>query len=95
MLVVMVNNRAYNNDWVHQRTMATERGNPQEKTGIGITIDDPAPDFAALAGSFGWHAQGPVHRPNEIGPAIAAAIEVIRTTGQPALVDIVCRPDES
>lgn len=94
MLAVMVNNRAYNNDWVHQKTMAAERGTPWENTGVGITIDDPAPDFAGVARSFGWHAQGPVTRPEDIGPALAEAIAVIRTTGQPALVDVVCRPDE-
>ena len=93
MLVVMVNNRAYNNDWVHQKTMATQRGNPQENAAVGITIEDPAPDFAGLARSFGWHAQGPVLRPEDIGPAIAEAVAVITATGQPALVDIVCTPD--
>ncbi|TDC47546.1 thiamine pyrophosphate-binding protein [Jiangella ureilytica] len=90
MLVVMVNNRAYNNDWIHQRTMASERGNPVENARVGITIEDPDPDFAGLARSFGWHAQGPVTRPEDIAGAVAEAISVISTTGQPALVDIVC-----
>lgn len=94
MLVVMVNNRAYNNDWIHQKAMATERNTPQERTTIGITIDDPAPDFATLARSFGWHSSGPITDPAHIGRAIADAIAHIETTGMPALVDIVCSADE-
>jgi acetolactate synthase-1/2/3 large subunit len=94
MLAVMVNNRAYNNDWEHQKTMARERGNPGENAAIGITIDDPAPDFAGLARSMGWHGQGPIHRPEDIGKAIGAAVAVIDETGMPALVDIVCRAEE-
>lgn len=93
MLVVMVNNRAYNNDWVHQRHVAVERGTPMSRTGIGIEIADPAPDFATLAQSFGWYATGPVTRVEQVGPAVRRAAEVVTTTGQPALVDIVCRPD--
>lgn len=92
MLVVMVNNRAYNNDWVHQKHMARERGNPEERATIGITIEDPAPDFAGLARSMGWWATGPVHEPDDVVPAVRRAIEVIRATGGPALVDVVCRP---
>lgn len=92
MLVVMVNNRAYNNDWVHQKHMARERGNPEERATIGITIEDPAPDFAGLARSMGWWADGPVHDPDDVVPAVRRAIEVIRTTGGPALVDVVCSP---
>jgi acetolactate synthase-1/2/3 large subunit len=94
MLVVMVNNRAYNNDWVHQRHVAEERGTPISRTGIGIEIADPAPDFAMLARSFGWYAAGPVTLPEDVAPAVRRAAAVVRETGQPALVDVVCRPDD-
>lgn len=93
MLVVMVNNRAYNNDWVHQKTMARERDNPIERASVGITIEDPAPDFAGLARSFGWHARGPVERAEDVAAAVAEAIAEIVSTGRPALVDVVCSPD--
>jgi benzoylformate decarboxylase/acetolactate synthase-1/2/3 large subunit len=94
MLVVMVNNRAYNNDWVHQRHVAQTRGTPMDNTGVGIVIDDPAPDFATLARSFGWDATGLVTDPAEVTPAVARAAEIVATTGQPALVDVVCSPDD-
>ena len=94
MLVVMVNNRAYNNDWIHQRHMAEVRGTPVERAGIGVVIDDPAPDFAVLARSFGWHSTGPLTRPGQVGPAVARAAEIVATTQSPALVDVICRPDD-
>ncbi|MER3390868.1 MAG: thiamine pyrophosphate-binding protein [Microcella sp.] len=94
MLVIMVNNRAYNNDWVHQKAMADERDTPRERTWIGITIEDPEPDFATLARSFGWHAAGPITEPDAIGAAVAEAIDHIQRTGMPALVDIVCSADD-
>src|SRR5690606_32044296 len=78
MLVVMVNNRAYNNDWVHQKHMAAERGTPVDRARIGITIEDPEPDFAGLARSMGWWATGPVTDPDGVVPAIREAIAVMR-----------------
>jgi benzoylformate decarboxylase/acetolactate synthase-1/2/3 large subunit len=93
MLVVMVNNRAYNNDWTHQRSVARTRGNPVERAGVGIVIDDPAPDFATLARAFDWHSQGPITRTDEIGPAVARAARVVLEERRPALVDIVCQAD--
>jgi acetolactate synthase-1/2/3 large subunit len=93
MLAVMVNNRSYQNDWAHQVHMAHERGNPVEKASIGLLLDDPAPDFAGLARSFGWHADGPISHPDEVGPAVAAAAKVVAERGQPALVDVVCQAE--
>ena len=63
MLVVMYNNRAYYNDWEHQIRMAKLRGTPVERAHIGMDMDDPAPDFAAMAKSMGWYAEGPFESP--------------------------------
>jgi acetolactate synthase I/II/III large subunit len=93
MLAVMVNNRSYQNDWAHQVRMAQRRGNPVERSSIGLLLDDPAPDFAGLARSLGWHAEGPVTEPDRIGPAVAAAAKVVAERGQPALVDVVCQAE--
>jgi benzoylformate decarboxylase/acetolactate synthase-1/2/3 large subunit len=93
MLAVMVNNRSYQNDWAHQVHMAHQRGNPVDKASIGLLLDDPAPDFAGLARSFGWHAQGPISDPDQVGPAVAAAAKVVAERGQPALVDVICQAE--
>jgi len=88
MLVVMYNNRAYYNDWEHQIRMAKLRGTPLERAHIGMDLDDPAPDFAAMAKSMGWYAEGPLDSPGGLGGALERAIARVKA-GQPALLDTV------
>lgn len=91
LLVVMFNNRAYYNDWEHQERLARQRGTPVARAHIGMAIDTPAPDFAALAQSFGWWAEGPIENPDDIQDAVRRAAEHVQRTGSPALVDVVCQ----
>jgi acetolactate synthase I/II/III large subunit len=91
LLVVMFNNLAYYNDWEHQERLAGQRGTPLERAYIGMEIDRPAPDFAALARSFSWYAEGPVTEPGKVGPAVRRAADHVLSTGSPALVDVVCQ----
>jgi acetolactate synthase-1/2/3 large subunit len=88
MLIVMYNNRAYYNDWEHQIRMAHQRGTDLEKAHIGMDLDDPAPDFATMARSMGWYAEGPIEHGDEVGPALKRAIERVKA-GQPALLDTI------
>jgi acetolactate synthase-1/2/3 large subunit len=88
MLVVMYNNRAYYNDWAHQIHIAEDRGRPVENAAIGQAITDPPPDFAGLARSMGWYAEGPIETPDGIAPALQRAIREVQA-GRPALVDTV------
>ena len=88
MLVVMHNNRAYYNDWEHQIRMAKLRGTPVERAHIGMDLDGPAPDFAAMAKSMGWYAEGPFESPDGIAAALTRAIAAVKN-GQPALLDTV------
>ncbi|MGC2520776.1 MAG: thiamine pyrophosphate-dependent enzyme, partial [Burkholderiales bacterium] len=88
MLAVMYNNRAYYNDWEHQLRMARQRGTPVERAHIGMDLDGPPVDFAGLARSMGWHAEGPIDKGDDIGPALKRAIERVKA-GQPALVDVL------
>ncbi|MBI2952847.1 MAG: thiamine pyrophosphate-binding protein [Chloroflexi bacterium] len=90
LLVVMFNNRAYYQDYDHQIALAKFRGTPVENAHIGQAIDDPPPDFANLARSFGWHAEGPIEHPSQVGGALRRALEAVKH-GQPALVDTVTR----
>lgn len=91
MLVVMFNNRAYYNDWEHQERIARHRGTPVENAYLGMEIDEPAPDFGALARAFGWYGDGPITDPGQVQDAVRRAAEVVLSTGQPALVDVVCQ----
>jgi acetolactate synthase-1/2/3 large subunit len=88
MLIVMYNNRAYYNDWEHQIRMAKQRGTDVGKAHIGMDLDGPAPDFATMARSMGWYAEGPIERGEEVGPALRRAIERVKA-GQPALLDTI------
>jgi acetolactate synthase-1/2/3 large subunit len=88
MLVVMYNNRAYYNDWEHQIRMAKLRGTALERAHIGMDMDGPAPDFAALAKSMGWYAEGPIDRPRDVAGALKRAIKRVKA-GQPALLDTI------
>ena len=90
MLVVMYNNRAYFNDWEHQIRMAKQRGTPVDRAYIGMDLDDPAPDFASLARSMGWYAEGPIDQPGDIAAALKRAIAEVKA-GRPALLDTICR----
>lgn len=89
MLVVMVNNRAYYNDWAHQEHMAIQRDRPVENAHIGMEIDGPAPDYAAIARAQGWWGEGPITDPEAVRDAVQRAAEHVIATGQPALVDVV------
>jgi acetolactate synthase-1/2/3 large subunit len=88
LLVVMYNNRAYYNDWEHQIRMAKLRGTPVERAYIGMDLDDPAPDFAAMARSMGWYAEGPIEQPEDVAAALTRAIAKVKA-GQPALLDTI------
>src|SRR5437870_8144786 len=79
--------RSYYNDEEHQERMALVRGRPVENKGIGIRIDDPAPDFAKIAQGFGIYAEGPVEDPAMLPPALKRALRVVRDERRPALID--------
>jgi len=88
MLVVMYNNRAYYNDWEHQIRMAKLRGTPVARAHIGMDMSDPEPDFATLARSMGWYAEGPIDKPAGVAAALKRAIRRVQA-GQPALIDTI------
>ncbi|HEY5619639.1 MAG TPA: thiamine pyrophosphate-binding protein [Vicinamibacterales bacterium] len=88
MLVVMYNNRSYYNDWEHQIRMAMLRGTPVERAHIGMDLEGPAPDFAAMAKSMGWYAEGPFESPDGLQAALKRAISKVKE-GQPALLDTI------
>ena len=88
LLVVMYNNRAYYNDWEHQIRMAKLRGTPVERAHIGMDMTDPDPDFASMAKSMGWYAEGPIDKPKDVAAALKRAIAKVKA-GTPALLDTI------
>jgi mono/diheme cytochrome c family protein len=51
-------------------------------------IDDPPIDYAKMAESYGLYAEGSIVTPNALAPALARAINAVKS-GRPALVDVV------
>ena len=89
MLLVLFNNRAYYNDWEHQAAIARDRGRDVSRAHIGLDLDDPAPDFATLARSFGIGSAGPVVDPDNLGKTLADAFATVRDERVPFLVDVL------
>jgi thiamine pyrophosphate-dependent acetolactate synthase large subunit-like protein len=87
LLMLIYNNRSYYNDEDHQERMALRRDRPVENKGIGIRIDEPAPDFAMLARAQGVDAFGPVTEPGDLGAILDQAIALVEA-GKPVVVDI-------
>ncbi|HEU4673315.1 MAG TPA: thiamine pyrophosphate-dependent enzyme [Candidatus Limnocylindrales bacterium] len=91
LLFLVDSNRAYFQDERHQRAMATNRGRPAERVGVGIAIDDPAVDHATLARSFGIAAEGPIEDFEDLRVALGRAVARVRA-GEPVLVDVRTSP---
>jgi acetolactate synthase I/II/III large subunit len=87
----MHNNRAYHQELMHIQRMADRHARGIDRARIGTAIDDPPIDYAKLAQSMGMWATGPVSDPNDLGPALRKAIEVVKS-GEPALIDVICQP---
>lgn len=87
LLMIIYNNRSYYNDEDHQERMALRRDRPVENKGIGIRIDDPAPDFAMLARAQGVDAFGPVTEPGDVGAILDQAIALVEA-GKPVVIDV-------
>ena len=91
LLSVMQNNRAYHQEVMHVQRMANRHNRGVTRADIGTTLKYPNIDYAKVAQGMGVHAEGPITDPNELGPAIRRAIEVVKS-GEPALIDAVTEP---
>lgn len=92
MLTIMHNNRAYNTEVMLVARMAAERSRDISRCRIGNSIDNPNIDYAQLAKSMGWYAEGPIDNPRELGPAIRRALAIVER-GEPALLDTITQPN--
>jgi thiamine pyrophosphate-dependent acetolactate synthase large subunit-like protein len=91
LLTVMHNNRAYHQEVMHLQRMANRHQRGPTRAHIGTTIDDPNVDYAKIAQGMGVHGEGPITNPDDLAPAIARALAVVKK-GEPALVDVVTQP---
>jgi len=91
LLSVMHNNRAYHQELMYIEDMAARAQRGVDTAKIGTGLWDPNIDYALLAKAYGVYSLGPIENPNDLGPAIKKAIEVVKK-GEPALIDVVTQP---
>jgi thiamine pyrophosphate-dependent acetolactate synthase large subunit-like protein len=87
LLVVVVNNRSFFNDELHQERVARMRQRPVENRWIGQRIADPEIDLAAMARAQGAQGFGPVRAEAELAAALRDAIRAVES-GAVAVVDV-------
>lgn len=88
-LFVVVNNRTYGKDRLHQATMARLRGRPGPEPSPGIDLDDPCVDFGAMASAQGVEGIGPVDDAADLPEVLGKAASIVRNEHRPVLVDVV------
>jgi len=91
LLSIMHNNRGYHQERMFLEDMACRANRDVEKTHIGVALDNPNINYATMAKAYGMFSSGPIENPNDLGPAIKAALEVVKK-GEPALIDVVTQP---
>jgi acetolactate synthase I/II/III large subunit len=91
MLTIVNNNRSYGNDEGHQEHVALTRGRPVENKGVGIYIEDPAPDNSSIANGFGVEGLGLVTDPDKLGDVLRRAVDIVSKEKRPVLVDVLTR----
>jgi acetolactate synthase I/II/III large subunit len=91
LLTIMHNNRAYHQERMYVTDMAARANRDVSRANIGNELADPAIDYASLAKAYGVYGQGPIDNPNDLGPAIKKALDVVKR-GEPALIDVVTQP---
>ncbi len=95
ILSVMHNNRGYHQEVMHVQRLANRRNRVaalgMDRSPIGTSIENPDIDFANLAKSMGYWTAGPIKDPDQLGPTIKRAVEVVKA-GEPALIDVWTQP---
>ncbi len=91
LLTIMHNNRAYHQEMMYLQDMANRAQRRPDQAQIGTAITNPNIDYALMAKAYGMYSAGPIDNPQDLGPAIKAAIEVVKR-GEPALIDVVTQP---
>ena len=94
LLIVVVNNRSFFNDELHQERVARMRNRPVENRWVGQRISEPDIDLAAMARAQGAEGFGPVTETAELPAVFKRAIAVVDVGGV-AVVDARVAPGYS
>jgi thiamine pyrophosphate-dependent acetolactate synthase large subunit-like protein len=89
LLMIVVNNRSYGQDRMHQLLMSSARDRPEAHARVGIDITAPDWDFAKLAEAQGVEGMGVVSSPTDLGLTLSRAASIVRNEQRPVLVDVL------
>jgi thiamine pyrophosphate-dependent acetolactate synthase large subunit-like protein len=81
LLTLIVNNKSYYVDEVHQRTVSAARGRTTENSWLGQQIDDPEADMVQVAKGHGVEAEGPVRTCKQLREALDRGIKAVEAGG--------------
>jgi thiamine pyrophosphate-dependent acetolactate synthase large subunit-like protein len=81
LLILIVNNKSYYVDEVHQRTVSATRGRTTENSWLGQQIDDPEADMVQVAKGHGVDAEGPVRTCKQLREALKRGIKAVEAGG--------------
>ncbi|WP_405093773.1 thiamine pyrophosphate-binding protein [Micromonospora sp. NBC_01392] len=87
LLAVVVNNRSYGADWLHQRRVVQTRGGDLDRARHGMDLTGPDVDHAGMARAQGVEAFTVVDR-DALASTLTEAVKGVRE-GRPVLVDVV------
>ena len=88
LLMVIMNNRSWGNDELHQREIAHQRGRDISRAHVGQRTAEPDADLAAVARGFGAWAAGPIVDPDALAPALQEALTQVKE-GRVAVVEVI------
>ena len=92
LLTVTHNNQGYHQEFMHVQRMAARRQRGIDGSSwVGNELRNPDIDLARIVSGMGVWTEGPITQPNEVGPALARALDVV-DQGEPAFVDVRCQP---
>ena len=91
LLFVVVNNRSFFNDELHQERVARMRNRPVENRWVGQRISEPDIDLASMARAQGAVGFGPVTEIADLIPTFEKAIAAVEA-GDVAVVDVRGEP---
>ncbi len=91
VLIVVANNQSFFNDEAHQERVARMRNRPVENKWIGVRMNDPDIDLAAMARAQGALAFGPVNDAGKLQDIFTAAIAAVEA-GAVVVVDVRVEP---
>ncbi|MEV4337018.1 thiamine pyrophosphate-dependent enzyme [Streptomyces sp. NPDC049590] len=89
LLVVVMNNRQYQNSTRHAERIAAARDRATEHAHIGTGFEENPVDFVTLARAYNVHALERVESLDGVVPAITEAVAWIKEHGRPVLVELL------